>query len=189
MTERLPPSPSEHFFERPPWNNRWVLFFIALLVSCFDYLAGPAVFFPIFFVIPVTLMAWNSDLSTALRLAAVLCIIRFAVQYYVWGIPYTLTVAIINATLRLGVLLFITYLVGKLSQQTRALRARVRTLEGLLPTCAFCKDIRDKDGNWHQIEEYVTSRTQARFSHGVCPTCATLHYGDVLKKVPPAPPV
>ena len=181
MSERLPSPPTEFFFERFPWNNRWILFASALVVAGFDFLAGPVVFFPVLFVIPVALMAWNCGLRTALWLGAILCLVRFAIQY-AWGIPYTLPVAIINACLRLGVLLFITFLVGKLSQQTQALRARVRTLEGILPTCAFCKDIRDAEGNWHQIEEYVTSRSHARFSHGVCPGCATKHYGDILNK-------
>lgn len=182
MSERLPPPPAEYFFERFPWNNRCILFAIALVVSCFDYFVSPVVFFPILFVIPVTLMAWNCGLRTALPLGAVLCIIRFCIQHYAWGIPHTLQVAIINGFLRVGVLLIITFLVGKLAEQTKILRARVRTLEGILPTCAFCKDIRDEDGNWHQIEDYVTSRTEARFSHGFCPDCAAEHYGDIMKE-------
>ena len=190
MSERLPPPPTEYFFERSPWNNRWVLFSIALVVSCFDYLAGPIVFFPVLFVIPVALLAWNCGLRTALILGAILCVIRFSIQC-AWGVPYTLPVAIINACVRLGLLFFITFLCGKLSEQTQALRARVRTLEGFLPTCAFCKDIRDEAGNWHQIEEYVASRSEVRFSHGVCPTCAAEHYGEALNKDPKdsGPPV
>ncbi len=182
MSERLPPPPTEYFFERFPWNNQWILFCVALVVSGFDYLAGPIVFFPILFVVPVALLAWNHGLRTALGLGALLCIIRFSIQYAAWGIPYTLPVAIINAGVRLAVLFIITFLCAKLSQQTQALRARVRTLEGFLPTCGFCKDIRDEAGNWHQMEEYITSRSEATFSHGVCPKCAAKHYGDVLNK-------
>mgnify|MGYP000686902560 FL=1 len=181
MSERPSPPPTEYFFERHPWNNRWILFGIALVVSCFDYLAGPIVFFPILFVVPVALMAWNCGLRSALVLGAILCVIRFSIQY-AWGIPYTLPVAVINACVRLAVLLIITFLCGKLSEQTQALRTRVRTLEGLLPTCAFCKDIRDETGNWHQIEAYVSSRSEARFTHGICPNCVTKHYGDILNK-------
>lgn len=180
MSEHPPPPPN-YFFERFPWNNRWILFSIALLVSCFDFLAGPIVFFPILFVIPVALMAWNCGLRAALTLGTILCVIRFFTQY-AWGIPYPLPVAIINASLRLAVLLIITFLCGKLSEQTQALRARVRTLEGILPTCCHCKDIRDEDGCWHQIESYVSSRSEARFSHGFCPKCAAKHYGIILDK-------
>ena len=188
MSERLPQPPTEYFFERFPWNNRWILFSIALVVACFDFLAGPIVFFPILFVIPVALMAWNCGLRTALVLGAILCIIRFSIQY-AWGIPYTVPVAIINAGIRLGLLFFIAFLCGKLSEQTQALRARVRTLEGILPTCSYCKDIRDVEGNWHQIEEYVAARSEARFSHGICPDCAAEHFGPYLNKTKknPAP--
>ena len=152
---------------------------MALLMACCDFLAGPIIFFPVLFVIPVALMAWNCGLRTALRLAVVLCIIRFSIQY-AWGIPYTLPVAIINGILRVAILLFITFLCGKLSEQTKALRARVRTLEGLLPTCAYCKDIRDEEGEWQQMEEYVASRSAAQFTHGICPKCVAIHFSEVV---------
>jgi hypothetical protein len=179
MNGPQPQPSSEYFFERYPWNDRRVLFFIALVMACSDFLAGPIIFFPVLFVIPVALMAWNCGLRTALKLGAVLCIIRFFIQC-AWGIPYTLPVAIVNATLRLAILFLITFLCGKLSEQTQALRARVRTLEGLLPTCSFCKDIRDENGEWQQIEEYVTSRSEAQFTHGICPKCVTEHFSAVM---------
>lgn len=179
MNGPQPPPPSEYFFERYPWNNRHVLFCIALLMACSDFLAGPIIFFPFLFVIPVALMAWNCGLRTALWLGAILCIIRFSIQC-AWGIPYTLPVAIINALIRLAILFFITFLCGKLSEQTQALRARVRTLEGLLPTCSYCKDIRDESGEWQQIEEYVASHSAARFTHGICPKCVTKHFSNVM---------
>jgi len=179
MNGHHPQPPSEYFFERYPWNDWRVLFLMALLMACCDFLAGPIIFFPVLFVIPVALMAWNCGLHTALRLAVVLCIIRFSIQY-AWGIPYTLPVAIINGILRVAILLFITFLCGKLSEQTQALRARVRTLEGLLPTCAYCKDIRDEEGEWQQMEEYVASRSAAQFTHGICPKCVTKHFSEIM---------
>ncbi len=180
-SEQFPPPKSEYFFERYPWNHKWVLFSVAVIVSCFDFMAVEIVFFPILFLIPLMLLAWNCGLRTALKLGAVLCVIRFSIQYS-WGIPYPAPVAVINAVLRLLVAFLLTFLCAKLSEQTHALRARVRTLEGILPTCCFCKDIRDGEGNWHQIEEYVGSRSAARFSHGVCPKCAEEHYGDLLAR-------
>ena len=179
--KRLPQPSTQYFFERFPWNNRWILFGVALVVACGDFLAGPILFFPILFLIPLALLAWNSGLRPALALGAVLCVIRFFIQY-AWGIPYTVPVAIVNACVRMAVLFIITFLCAKLSEQTQALRARVRTLEGILPTCAFCKDIRDEAGNWHQIEEYVALHSEAVFSHGVCPKCTAQHYGELLDK-------
>lgn len=57
--------------------------------------------------------------------------------------------------------------------------ARVRTLEGLLPICAVCKNIRDEDGSWQRIEAYIAAHTHADFTHGYCPTCAA----DVLRSI------
>lgn len=65
-----------------------------------------------------------------------------------------------------------------LAERDRAL-AEVRTLRGLLQICAACKRIRDEAGRWNALEEYVTRRTEARFSHGLCPTCATTLYPEL----------
>jgi DNA-binding response OmpR family regulator len=47
----------------------------------------------------------------------------------------------------------------------------IKTLTGILPICAYCKQIRNDNGYWQQVEEYITQHSQAMFSHGVCPTC------------------
>lgn len=49
--------------------------------------------------------------------------------------------------------------------------AQVKQLSGLLPICANCKNIRDDQGYWHQIEVYIRDHTDADFSHGICPKC------------------
>lgn len=47
----------------------------------------------------------------------------------------------------------------------------VKTLSGMLPICMYCKKIRDDQGYWARIEAYISKRTDARFSHGMCPEC------------------
>ena len=49
--------------------------------------------------------------------------------------------------------------------------ARVRTLEGLVPICMYCKNVRNEEEYWERVEQYVTSRSDDRFSHGICPPC------------------
>ena len=56
--------------------------------------------------------------------------------------------------------------------------AQVRVLRGLLPICSSCKQIRDEHGNWTQIEAYIDERSEAKFSHGICPDCARRLYPD-----------
>ncbi|MBI3193319.1 MAG: response regulator [Ignavibacteriae bacterium] len=49
---------------------------------------------------------------------------------------------------------------------------KVKALSGLLPMCAWCKKIRDDDGYWHQVEEYLTIHTDAKLTHGICKECS-----------------
>ena len=56
--------------------------------------------------------------------------------------------------------------------------ANIKTLKGLLPICANCKKIRDDQGYWNQIEEYIECHSDALFSHGICPECADKLYAD-----------
>lgn len=61
---------------------------------------------------------------------------------------------------------------------TRKMFQRMKTLEGILPVCASCKKIRDDQNNWHAIESYIHERSNAKFSHGICPECAAKLYPD-----------
>lgn len=49
--------------------------------------------------------------------------------------------------------------------------AQVHRLEGLLPICSFCRRIRNEDQYWESVESYISQRSEAKFTHGVCPTC------------------
>ncbi len=54
----------------------------------------------------------------------------------------------------------------------------VKKLEGMLPICASCKKIKDDKGYWNQLEAYIENRSEALFSHGICPECVERLYGD-----------
>ena len=49
--------------------------------------------------------------------------------------------------------------------------ASVKQLSGMLPICSYCKRIRSDEDYWQQVESYIADRTEAEFSHGVCPSC------------------
>jgi len=57
----------------------------------------------------------------------------------------------------------------------------VKTLRGLLPICANCKSIREEDGTWVPIEEYIGDHADTEFSHGICPACAKKLYPEFYK--------
>jgi PAS domain S-box-containing protein len=60
----------------------------------------------------------------------------------------------------------------------------IKTLRGLVPICAHCKNVRDDSGFWQQVEDYFQQHTEAEFSHGICPQCFQKHYGDLMKSRP-----
>jgi len=64
----------------------------------------------------------------------------------------------------------------KLIFELRDALANIKILRGLLPMCAWCKKIRDDQGYWKQVETYIAERSDAEFTHGICPDC--LRKGD-----------
>jgi len=66
----------------------------------------------------------------------------------------------------------------QLINELRTAMAEVKTLSGLLPICASCKQVRDDQGYWSQIETYLRKHTDISFSHGLCTECAHKLYPD-----------
>ena len=58
--------------------------------------------------------------------------------------------------------------------------AAVKTLTGLIPICASCKNIRDDEGYWKQIEFYLCEHSNLEFTHGICPACLERLYPDFV---------
>ena len=59
-------------------------------------------------------------------------------------------------------------------------RIELQTLRGIIPICSHCHRVRIEDGRlWEAVDMYVSRRTDAAFSHGVCPDCLIEHYPSV----------
>jgi PleD family two-component response regulator len=72
-------------------------------------------------------------------------------------------------------------------QQLREALANVKTLKSLLPICAHCKQVRDDQGYWQQIETYIHKHTDTMFSHGICPDCMRTYYPGFCDPEEPLP--
>jgi phosphoserine phosphatase RsbU/P len=59
----------------------------------------------------------------------------------------------------------------RVAERILSLEAAVRQLEGLLPICSYCRKISDEQGQWVQLERFINDRTNASFTHGICPNC------------------
>lgn len=53
-----------------------------------------------------------------------------------------------------------------------------KNIEGFLSICAKCKKIRDAKNHWHPVADYLAEHTDLEFSHGICPDCAKIIYGE-----------
>jgi DNA-binding response OmpR family regulator len=59
----------------------------------------------------------------------------------------------------------------RVAERILSLQAEVKQLEGLLPICSWCRKIRDETSAWVRMEAYILQRTDASFTHGICPDC------------------
>lgn len=86
-----------------------------------------------------------------------------------------------------AVFIFITYFVlvmvnKRLLEDKEKALSEVRILSGMLPICASCKNVRDDQGYWKQIEEYLQTHSEAVFSHSICPDCAKNLYPELYEE-------
>lgn len=80
----------------------------------------------------------------------------------------------------------------QLAELDHRLRVALRILEHVanpgqgdhLAICCYCKDVREDEDTWKQIESIVTKRTGLRFSHTVCPRCYEEQVEPQLQTVP-----
>jgi DNA-binding response OmpR family regulator len=49
--------------------------------------------------------------------------------------------------------------------------AHVQRLQGLLPICSYCKKVRNETNYWEQVDSYLTSHSDLKLTHGICPQC------------------
>ncbi|MCJ7602036.1 MAG: hypothetical protein MUO63_11130 [Desulfobulbaceae bacterium] len=56
--------------------------------------------------------------------------------------------------------------------------SEIKTLQGILPICSYCKNIRNDEGYYEQLEGYIHKHSGVDFSHTICPTCLKKHYRE-----------
>ena len=78
-------------------------------------------------------------------------------------------------------LIYMNSVLGEKNKSLSDYLEEIKILRGIVPICSFCKKIRDVEGNWSEVEVYVSKHSEAQFSHGLCPECGKKHYGDFLK--------
>ena len=84
----------------------------------------------------------------------------------------------INRLASLGVIWVAVYI----GRQQRRAAAEIRVLRGMLPICASCKKIRYGEDEWESLEGYISSHSEATFTHSLCPECFARYYAEIERK-------
>jgi len=158
------------------------LIIIIAILGLVDYLTGYELGFFMFYFIPIAIGALTLRTRYA-YLLSVLSAIAWGLSdwyashpyshlmYYVWNIAgHFISFFIIAYAISQIHSLLIEE--RKISKDLQEALDQVKTLSGLLPICAWCKRIRNDEGYWQQIEEYVKTHSNVQFSHGLCKDCA-----------------
>lgn len=168
-------------------------FVLVGLIGIIDYQTGYELSFSIFYLIPMSLAAWQMKRGTGMLMAGAGAIVWLVLDL-LGGHPYSHpAIAYWNASVRLGFFLIVVYALTEL-RMTQARKAeliaelqttlaKVKLLEGILPICCYCKKIRDENNQWYMIEGYVTNHSEAKFTHTFCPECVKDHYPDCLSEL------
>lgn len=156
-----------------------------------DYLIGSLIHVHFLFIIPVLIAAhrsgriWGFSLAVAMPVAHGLILIHEAA-----AIPLPQLCA--GMATHIATLALLAELVHRVTVQKRELLIQklaladaldeaqhsIKILRGMLPICAGCKSIREDNGYWKRIEDYLQVHSELEFSHGICPDCVEKLYPE-----------
>ena len=152
-----------------PWH--WIV--LSLMMVLGDFVTGSLIQFPFLYIFPVSLAAWAGNRTHAYTLAILLPATRIPMAYLWNTSPLTLDLAI-NFAIRAFVLAGLVHLLSFVQG--------MRVLRGMLNACSYCHRIKTSEGDWITTEKFIVQYSEAILSHGICPECATIHWGKVLKE-------
>ena len=143
----------------------------------------------LFLLVAIMLSAWYGGLGPGIC-ASILSVLAF--DYFFDQNPGVFDLSFdggIRLLMGVAVCFFVTYLNAQrrkvlleLVATNKALEnalEEIKTLRGILPICMHCKQIRNDEGLWEQIDHYLAAHIDAQFSHSVCPNCLRKLYPDV----------
>jgi len=163
------------------------LFLFAVITVAY-YVVGNTVSMAPFYLVPIALLSLRSDKKFSLPVAVVAGIVWVFLDYEhrVLYNGMRLWPDVWNGMIRVGMFSFFALILSRikrdimneiqLNKELQAALDEVKQLSGLLPICAWCKRIRDEEGNWEPVETYITVHSDADFTHGICPDCARRYH-------------
>ncbi len=165
--------------ERSSFTIVLLAFVLLTVIALIDHYAPKEVAFLLFYLVPIFLITWRFKNPSGYFAAIGSAIFWGLAEYSELG--SSVWVAGWNLLIEVGLFVSFAGIIGSLHEHLVIQRnlnhrledvlAEVKTLSGLLPICAWCKRIRDGDGNWHPMEDYIRSHSDVSITHGICPDC------------------
>lgn len=152
-------------------------YLLVVAVFGFDLVVPLGTGISFFYLVPVVFLAlWSSPKQSL----AVMGIAAFSSILVAIGFLLSPPGAFWDAITNRAYALIVIGATVMLSVVRKRAEEDVKVLHGLLPICCYCKNIRDDKGYWQQVERYIAARTEADFSHGMCPDCGAKHFPDIV---------
>ena len=70
-------------------------------------------------------------------------------------------------------------------EEMRGLIQQVKTLSGLIPICSWCRQVRNDEGYWRDVEQHIEAHSEAQFKYSACPNCVERALGTPKDKAEP----
>jgi hypothetical protein len=166
------------------WNQICITLSGILLVAILgltDFVTGYEIAFSIFYLAPVAFVTWFAGKRAGLAISLLSAIVWLAADVGSGHLFPHVLIPFWNATVRLGFFAVTVILLNKLHlvideqamliKDLQEARDEAKKLSGLIPICAWCKRVRDDEGYWKQVEQYISERSEASFTHAICPEC------------------
>jgi len=150
--------------------------------------------FSIFYLLPILFLCWYAGRFWGMAASLGSAVLWLANDLSSHGFHSHPLIPYWNMGVRLGFYVIFVLLFSKLKNELEARKEligelqeanrNIRVLRGLLPICAWCKNIRDDQGYWKQLEQYMEEHSEATFTHGICPECLKKIEDDEGKEKP-----
>lgn len=170
-----------------------VTILVLLVIGWLDYLTGQELLFSVFYFLPLAWIGWQRNSLFTFICCVLATLIWYQADQMAGHVYSKEFITYWNALIRLASFLTIAFTFLRirldfdrqrvLNNELVQAMAEIKRLSGLLPICASCKKIKDPQGQWQPIEEYIHAHSEAEFSHGICPECARRLYPDFVKKM------
>ncbi len=163
------------------------ILFVLFLFVLISNLSDPSEFSStIFFVflLPTTSFYLMGRKEGAIWVFIMMLIVSIIMQLNMNSIAPTVTMSTsIRILITLAVMSFLLYGLeyfrDRYLERLQSSLNEIKVLRGVIPICAYCKNIRDDKGSWQHLESYVKDHSNAKFSDGICPSCMEIKYPEV----------